>query len=266
MVRRNGDVRGSKRGICLAPVALGKPFTCRKMPRFSDDVKSLRGDHPIFFWGVFAVTVLLLVATAAMAVRIPLYRNQAAELSGSLTDSEREIQQRILDSRARRGELALALLQREMRLRALEEDEVHLAIDLENQTFSLRHGEAVLRETPVTIGSDSTVVAPDGRSWRLVRPLGERHVEDKQRDPTFTVPEWAYVSRGETPPAQSARDVEGGLGEYVILLDDGTEIHTRPDAGPFAAGPHPGGFIVEDEDAMAAIFDAVPEDTPVYIF
>lgn len=236
------------------------------MSPIREDVKTLRGDHPIFFWGIFAVAILLLVATAAMAVRIPLYRSQAADLTGSLTESEREIQQRILDSQAQRGELAVALLQREMRLQALEEEAIHLAIDLDAGTISLRHGDAILREAPVTVGEDSTVVAPDGRSWRLVRPLGERHVVRKERDPSLTVPEWAYVARGENIPPEGDREVPGGTGEYVIELDDGTEIHTRPEVGPFAAGPHPGAFVVEDEETMAAIFDAIPTDTPVYIY
>ena len=212
------------------------------------------------------MTVLLLVATLIMIVRIPMYRLQAAELDETMTEAERETRDRILNSRARRSELAVALLQREVRLRSLEQDAAHLAISLEDSTLSLRHGPATLREARITIGPDSTVQAADGRSWRLVRPLGERRVQEKQVDPEYTVPEWVYVARGEPVPPESERRIAGALGEYVLRLDDGTEIHTRPSAGPFAEGARPAGFIVEEEADMRAIFDAISIDTPVFIY
>lgn len=215
---------------------------------------------------MLSVLTFLLVATIAMAIRIPLYRAEAAELNAGMTDTEREMRDRILDSRAQRSELAIALLQREIRLSALEENAVHLAISLEDSTFSLRHGDAILREARVTIGPDSTIQSSTGQSWRLVRPLGERHVQSKESGADLVVPEWVYVSRGETPPPEGEREVEDGLGDYLIRLDDGTEIHTRPANGPFAEGVRPAGFIVEDEEAMAAIFDAISADTPVYIY
>jgi hypothetical protein len=183
-----------------------------------------------------------------------------------MSETERETRDRILNSEARRSELAVALLQRELRLRALEEKAVHLAVSIEDSTLSLRNGPATLREIPIAIGPDSTVVAPDGRSWRLVRALGERRVRTKQTNPTLMVPEWVYYSRNETPPPESGRSVEGGLGRYLLRLDDGTEIHTRPQQGPFADGVQPAAFVVESDADMAAIFDAISVDTPVYIY
>ena len=242
------------------------PRTCDKMTGFRDDVKAIRSDHPLFFWGLVAVVVILFGATVAMAARIPLYRSQAAAMDGDMSQTERDMRDRILDSRARRSDLAVALMQRELRLAAMEEDTVHLALSLEDSTLTLRHGGATLRESRVTIGADSTVQAPDGRTWRLVRPLGERHVADKEVEPVWTVPEWVYVAQGQPVPPEDQRQVPGGLGEFLLRLDDGTEIHTRPSAGPFATGVKPAGFVVEDEDAMRAIFDAITAETPVYIY
>jgi hypothetical protein len=162
--------------------------------------------------------------------------------------------------------LAVALLQRELRLKALAEKSVHLAVSIEDSTLSLRNGPASLREMRVVIGPDTTVTAPDGRSWRLVRALGERHIARKETNGTLLVPEWLYYSRNEPVPAESARRVEGGLGRYTIRLDDGTEIHTRPTQGPFATGARPAAFIVENEADLAAVFDAISIDTPVYIY
>jgi hypothetical protein len=236
------------------------------MPEFRDDMRTLKRDHPIFFWGITTVALVLLLATVAMAIRIPQYRAQAATLDARMSETERETRDRILNSQAKRSELAIALLQRELRLRALEEESIHLAISVSDSSLSLRHGDATLREVPLTIGPDSTVMGPDGHTWRLVQALGERHLVEKERNADLTVPDWVYHSRGEPIPPADQREVEDGLGSYLLRLDDGTEIHTRPASGPFATGARPAGFIVENESDMAAIFDAISIDTPVYIY
>ena len=51
----------------------------------------------------------------------------------------------------------------------------------------------------------------------------------------------------------------------MIRLDDGTEIYSRPSAGPFARGIKPGSFVATAHD-LATIFDALGEETPVYIY
>ena len=225
----------------------------------------LRRDHPIFFWGILAVVVLLISATTAVAIRVPGYQRDYAVLNQRMDETEKETRDRILDSRTRRAELALSLMQREMRLKALEEKRLHLAISLEDSTLALRHGPATLRQVPVKIGADSVITAPDGRTWRFIRALGERHLARRETSPTVTIPEWVYVGRGEAVPPEEQRRVEGGLGRYVLRLDDGTEIYSVPKEGPFAGSVKPGGFMVTEKD-MAAIFEAVGAETPVYIF
>jgi hypothetical protein len=229
-------------------------------------VKGLRGSNPLFFWGMVTVALLLLTATAVVAMRIPEYRAQAASIDRAMSETERETRDRILNSQARRSELAVALLQREIRIKAMEQKGIHLAVSIEDSTLSLRHGDAILREARLTIGSDSIVRAPDGRDWRLVLALGERHLKAKETNPTAAMPEWAYAAHGLPIPSESERAVAGGLGRYVLRMDDGTEIHTRPSSGPFSEGVRPAGFIVESERDMRAIFDALAIDTPVYIY
>jgi hypothetical protein len=236
------------------------------MPDTITPVKGIRRRHPLFFWGLTTAGLLLATASAVVAMRIPQYQAEASAIDRAMTEAERATRDRILNSQARRSELAMALLQRELRLRSLEEKGAHLAISLEDSTLYFRHGPATLRQVRLEIGPDSTVSAPDGRTWRLVRALGERHLVAKETNPTYTVPEWVYASRGEPVPPEEARRVEGGLGRYVLRLDDGTEIHTRPASGPFAEGIRPAGFIVENETDMRAIFDALRVDTPVYIY
>jgi len=225
----------------------------------------LRQQHPFFFWGSVAVLLVLLTATTVMAVRVPLYRREQALLNERMTEAERQLRDRILDTRARRSALALELIQRELRLKAMQEDQIHLALSTEDSTLALRHGPATLREVCVAVGADSVVRARDGRTWRIIRALGERHLAEKQASPRYTVPEWVYVGRGQPVPPEAERRVEGALGRYVLRLDDGAEIYSRPESGPFAEGVKPGAFVAEEED-LRAIFDAIERDIPVYIY
>lgn len=229
-------------------------------------IGSLRRDHPIFFWGTAALILVLISGSAFIAARVPTYRREAAQLERQMSEQEKATRDQILDSQTRRSELAVALLQREMRLKALQEKQIHLAISLEDSTLSLRHGPATLRAVRVTIGGDSVIRAASGETWRLVRALGERHIAEKEVGASYTLPEWLYASRGEPIPPAEQRELDEGLGEYVIRLDDGSEIYTRPEAGPFAEGVKPASFVVESEGDMRAIFDAIRRDTPVYIY
>lgn len=225
----------------------------------------LRREHPVFFWGMAAVIAVLLAGALVVGSRIPVYRADAAMLDRQMSETEREMRDRILASTDRRAELALALWRRELQLRALQESELHLALSIEDSVLELRHGPATLRRVRVEVGPDSVIRAPDGRTWRFVRALGERHVREKQVDPVYSVPEWVYLARGEPAPPEAERRIEGGLGRYVLRLDDGTEIYSRPTRGPLAETVKPAAFRVEEAD-LRAIFEAVGRETPVYIY
>jgi hypothetical protein len=227
--------------------------------------ESFRRSHPVFFWGMLTVIVVLLAATAVVFARVPEYQRETASLDREMSEQERSVRDRVLESRARRSQLAVAMLQREIRMKALQEKGLHLAISMEDSMLYLRHGPATLRQIRVSIGSDSTVRADDGRSWRLVRPLGERFVAQKQTTPSYTVPEWVYVSRGEPVPPEAERTLAGALGRYVLRLNDGAEVYSEPASGPLAGRVKPAGFMVPEAE-FRAIFDAVRQDMPVFIY
>lgn len=226
---------------------------------------SLRREHPLFFWGTLLVAGLFVAGAAGVALRVPRYRAETEHFNAQLTAAQRATRDSLLQHQQKRTQLAVAVLRRDMRIRSLQERNRHLAIVLDDSVLELRMGRATLRRAKLTIGPDSTVRAPDGRTWRLIRPVGERKIAERQTSPTYTVPEWVYVSRGQPVPAESERRVAGGLGAYVIRLDDGTEIYSQPSGGPLKDTVKPGAFMAQARD-LAAIFDAVDEDTPVYIY
>lgn len=225
----------------------------------------LRREHPVFFWGTLLLAGLFIAGAAVVAMRVPRYRAETQHFNSQLTAAQRATRDSLLQAQQKRTQLAVAVLRRDMRIRSLETRKRHLAIVLDDSVLELRMGRATLRRAKLTIGPDSTIRAPDGRTWRLIRPVGERKVADLQNSPTYTIPEWVYVSRGQPVPPESERRVAGGLGTYVIRLDDGTEIYSQPSSGPLKDAVKPGAFMARARD-LAAIFGAVGEDTPVYIY
>jgi len=219
----------------------------------------------VFLWGSLALVALLLGGAAAIWSRVPKYQSEMAAFNARMTAAERATRDSVLANQQKRTQLGMAILQRDIRIRALQQKKVHLAIVLKDSVLELRHGRATLRRAKLQIGPDATVKAPDGRTWRLVRPLGERTVAEKEESPVYTVPEWVYVQRGQPIPPESERRVPGGLGSYVIRLDDGTEIHTEPKRGPLQGQVKPAAFQARARD-MGAIFGAVRDEMPVYIY
>ena len=227
--------------------------------------EGFRREHPVFFWGSVALIALLVTAAASVGYRIPRYNAEAAQIAQRMTAEQRRTRDELLQHRQRRTQLAVAVLQRDMRIKSLETKGRHLAIVLADSMLELRQGRATLRRARLSMGRDSIVRGPDGRTWRFVRGIGERHIAERQQNPTVTIPDWVYVSRGQPVPPEGERRVAGGMGAYVIKLDDGSTIYSQPQAGPLKDAVMPAGFMAQARD-LAAIFDAVNEDTPVYIY
>lgn len=235
------------------------------MDEAAPERESFRRKHPFFFWGMAVLIAFFVAAAVTVGMRIPRYNSEAEEIASRMTAEQRRTREELTEHRAKRTQLAVAVLRRDMRVRSLETNQRHLAVVLEDSVLELRQGRATLRRAKLAIGADSIVRAPDGRSWRFVRGVGERHITALRRDPTITIPEWVYVSRGQPVPPEAERRVAGGMGAYVITLDDGTEIYSRPEAGPLRETVVPAGFMAPASD-LAAIFDAVNRETPVYIY
>jgi hypothetical protein len=233
-----------------------------------DDTPKERGfrrEHPVFFWGTVLLAAVFLAGTAAVAMRIPRYQREASLINSQMSAAQRHTRDEILKAQSRRTQLAVAVLRRDLRIRSMETRKRHLAVNLQDSVLELRQGPVTLRRARLVIGPDSTLRAPDGRTWRMVRAVGERRIVERLQNPVYTVPEWVYVGQGKPIPPEGQRRVAGGQGAYVIRLDDGTTIHTEAQAGPFANAVEPAAFVARARD-MAAIFEAVTEDTPVYIY
>lgn len=106
-----------------------------------------------------------------------------------------------------------------------------LIIDVEQCRFRLYDARRyLLRQGPCATGMDSTLRAPDGRTWVFATPLGVRQVHNKSGDPVWQRPDWYYIEEDLPVPAPEHPDrrVLGMLGEYALDIGQGYLVHGSP--------------------------------------
>jgi hypothetical protein len=163
-----------------------------------------------------------------------------------------------------------AELQRELEGRmkfvsSLKSENFYLSVDTKERKLRFYYGDSVLREADITLGESKAIQAPGGKSWTFAPLRGAFAVQAKLVGHDWKIPEWAYVMKGEAPPA-SRPAVPNGLGKYVIVVRDGYVIHSPPSEASPLQGPKPGSFMVSEAD-LAAIWARIHTGkTQVYIY
>lgn len=187
------------------------------------------------------------------------YSRQIASVRAGLSEVERHRADAIIASAADRQRLQIALVRRDARL----EDDLNLAVSLDQGRLYLQREGAQLREAPVRIGPEKEVGAAP--PVRLAAPRGRftvaMVVDGSHR---WRAPQWLLAERG-LPAA--GRDFEGGLGPIAILLNGGTVIYSDPATGPLKDPSYvlPGAVRAKaaDLEAMAEVLEV---GMPVYFY
>ena len=145
----------------------------------------------------------------------------------------------------------------------LKSEDFYLSIDTKARKLRLYYGGTVLRESDVVIGEARTITG-SGKQWTFIPLKGAFPVEAKLVDYDWRVPEWIYVLRNESIPAERP-SIRNGLGKYAIFLPNGYAIHSPPAERSPLQGAKPGSYMVS-EDVMRAIWPRIHKGTQVYIF
>jgi hypothetical protein len=145
-----------------------------------------------------------------------------------------------------------------------ENDDFSLVLDTRARRFSLRLGDDVLREAPVTLGPTAPIRSRSGRTWTFAPLTGAFSVKAKAVSPAWKAPEWVYVAAGRPAP-DPLPAIPGGLGKYVVELDGDYVIHSPPPPDSPLQGAKPGSFLVPEAD-LAAVWKRITPRTRVYVF
>jgi L,D-transpeptidase YbiS len=106
-----------------------------------------------------------------------------------------------------------------------------LVIEVDTCRFRLYDARRqLLRQGPCATGMDSTLQAPDGRTWMFATPRGVRRVHHKSHDPVWQRPDWYYIEADLPLPAPEHPDrlAVGMLGDYALDVGQGYLVHGSP--------------------------------------
>lgn len=108
----------------------------------------------------------------------------------------------------------------------LQRDLKHVVVDVDRNELRFMDGERVLWRAPVGTGTGFRL-STDDRAWEFTTPSGTMHVQFKELDPVWILPDWYFIENRRPVPAPDAaeRRVPGGLGAAAVYLGNEIAIH-----------------------------------------
>lgn len=228
----------------------------RRRPRWGE----FRGAYPRIVTAMAIGLAGLIAIDGWLLFKRWRYTREIAQIRAGLSDVEKERADAILAVNANRTRLQVAMVRRDAAL----EDDLNLAVSLENSKLYLQREGAQLREIPVKIGPEKSIgegpgdvkITPPRGRFTIAKVVGSSH--------RWRAPEWLMKDRGQ--PA-GAREFEGGLGPIAIILNGGTVIYSDPATGPLkdAAYVMPGALRASTAD-LRAMEEVLEVGMPVYFY
>jgi hypothetical protein len=148
-------------------------------------------------------------------------------------------------------------------VQSLKSEDFYIVLDSAQRRMRFQYGDRVVRDAPALPGPSRTVKVGE-RHWTFPPLSGAYSIREKLEDADWAPPPWVYAMNG-LPRPSSPREIEGGLGRYVLVLSDDAVIHSPPPPESPLRGPKPGSFQVPEAD-LAAIWKRVGPRTRVYVF
>jgi hypothetical protein len=108
----------------------------------------------------------------------------------------------------------------------VQRDLKYVVVDVDRNELRVMDGERVLWSAPVGTGTGFRLTTGD-RRWEFTTPSGTMHVQFKELEPVWILPDWYFIENRRPVPARDAaeRRVPGGLGAAAIYLGNEIAIH-----------------------------------------
>lgn len=146
--------------------------------------------------------------------------------------------------------------------------DAYLVVSTSDNTFELRKGVIVIRKGVCSTGSYVLLTSKDsGQRWMFKTPRGMFRILEKEEDPVWHRPDWAFVEEGKPVPSPGSpeRDEYGVLGAYAMSLGQGYMIHGTL-YQRFLGMPVTHGCVRLGDEDLEAIFKALKIDSKVFIY
>jgi hypothetical protein len=141
----------------------------------------------------------------------------------------------------------------------------YVVVDVNVNELRFMDGDRVLWRAPVGTGTGFRLATRE-RDWEFTTPSGTMHVQFKEQNPTWFLPDWWFVeNRRPIPPQDSPlRRVENGLGAAAVYLGNEIAIHGTDRPELLGQRVSHGCIRLSNENALR-LFHNVQVGTPVLI-
>ena len=148
---------------------------------------------------------------------------------------------------------------------AVRQRGVYVVVDTDVNELSLMDGDRVLWSAPVGTGTDFRLQDADNE-WEFSTPRGTMHVQYKEQNPVWHLPDWYFVEKKlPVPPADHpSRRVPNALGVAAVYLGNDIAIHGTDKPELLGQRVSHGCIRLSNDNALR-LFHNVQVGTPVYI-
>lgn len=142
----------------------------------------------------------------------------------------------------------------------------YVVISLAERRLHLMEENRVIWTAMVGTGT-GTRLEGAGQKWDFSTPRGMFRIQFKERDPVWTVPDWAFIERGvPIPPEDSPlRREVGMLGTTAMYMEEQIAIHGTNKPELLGQAVSHGCIRLSNEDARRLYYE-VEIGTPVIIY
>jgi hypothetical protein len=141
----------------------------------------------------------------------------------------------------------------------------HVVVDLDVNELRFMDGAEVLWSGPVGTGTGLRLQG-ESREWEFSTPNGLFHVQRKEENPVWILPDWYFVKEGKAIPPENSpqRRLPGALGAAAVYLSDEIAIHGTDKPELLGQRVSHGCIRLSDPNAIR-LFHNVQVGTPVLI-
>ena len=143
----------------------------------------------------------------------------------------------------------------------------YLVINTAENEFILYSGKKVLRKGICSTGSYVMLEKDEQEKWIFRTPKGIFSIKDKNTNPVWKKPDWAFIEEGLPVPSinHPSRFEYGVLGEYSLSLGGGYLIHGTL-YKRFLGMPVTHGCIRMNDEDLKVVFQTMGFGSKVYIY
>lgn len=144
----------------------------------------------------------------------------------------------------------------------------YFVVNTTENHFYLYKGGQLIRDGVCSTGkNEKLVVEGKKKTYMFYTPFGVRTVQNKQKDPVWAKPDWAFIEDGLPipPPGDPSRFESGTLGKYKLVLGDGYMIHGTIWKRFMGKSVTHGCIRLLDDD-LEAVYNTMEIGSKVYIY